>query len=591
MSFDDYCEHSLRTVVSDVLVVGGGAAGSRAAVAAAEAGARTALVLKGDLGRSGSTCLPARGPHGSAYQAADGCSAADDDSPDQHYRDIVDAGLGMADPHLARILADEAPERLGDLISWGFVPDPEPEPSHGRPHWAGYSCFATKPRAHGIWDISAGHAGALVAAAIPQIRRLGVTIVPHVMLSDLLVQDGICVGALGIDGDGELVVFRAATVILATGGVGQLFSRAAASPEVTGDGFAMALRAGAKLVNLEFMQFMIRSLDGGPVLWMLCPEVCNPQGESVLGRYLPSGLTPEEACEARTLHYPFSTRDASRWIDIAICSDAQCSRVEGQDGTTTLAYDSSRCAARARAGLRARPQHHYPGPSTGSVPLPDKPTKVAHLAHASNGGLRVSSRAESTLPGLYAVGETAAGPHGADRLGGNMLPSTQVFGRRAGFSAAACARGGPPPLSAETLTLPRARIARILSQKGNRRSSDVKHQLQEKISQNLSVVRNAAGLTALLDEVAHLREEELLDCTGRLDRRELCKVLELDNLLLVAEAMGRAALMRTESRGSHFRTDFPALDDDQWATNITCRLVNGHPALHKDSLCETKGRG
>lgn len=590
MSSNAHREHSLRTVVSDVLVVGGGAAGSRAAVAAAEVGARTVLVLKGDLGRSGSTCFPAHGPHGSAYQAADGCSAADGDSPGEHYRDIMEAGLGMADPHLARLLADEASERLGDLISWGFVPDPEPDPSRGRPHWAGYSCFATKPRAHGIWDVSAGHAGALVTVAIPQIHRLGVTIVPHVMLSDLLVQDGMCVGALGIDGNGELVIFRAAAVILATGGVGQLFPRAMASPEVTGDGYAMALRAGAQLANLEFMQFMIHSLDGGPVLWMLCPEVRNLQGEPVLGRYLPSEITLEEACEARTLHYPFSTRDASRWIDNAICSEAQRSRGEGQDGTITLAYDSVRCTARARAGLRARPQHHYPGPRVGPVPLPDRPTKVAHAAHAINGGLCISSRAESTLPGLFAVGETAAGPHGADRLGGNMLPTTQVFGRRAGVAAADRARGGPSPLSAETLTAPRERIARFASREGNRRSSDLKRQLQEQVSQNLSVVRNAAGLTALLDEVAHLRAEEL-NCTGGADRPELCKALELDNLLLVAEAMGGAALMRAESRGSHFRADFPALDDDRWTTNITCRLVNGHPALRKESLCDTTGRG
>jgi len=120
---------------------------------------------------------------------------------------------------------------------------------------------------------------------------------------------------------------------------------------------------------------------------------------------------------------------------------------------------------------------------------------------------------------------------------------------------------------------------------GNRRSSDLKHQLQEQVSQNLSVVRNATGLTALLDEVSRLRAEEL-NCTGGADRAELCKALELDNLLLIAEAMGRAALMRTESRGSHFRADFPELDDAGWAISITCRLVNDHPAVRRASVVQ-----
>lgn len=291
--------------MTDVLVIGGGAAGSRAAVAAAASGARTMLVLKGEVGKSGSTCYPAPGAHGSAYQAADGCSAADGDSPDAHHQEIMDAALGMADPRLARILADESPERLRELIEWGFVPDPEPEPLRGRPHWAGYSCFAALPRAHGIWDVTAGHAGALVLAAASQFARWGVEVTPHVMVTDLLVQDGACVGALAIDTDGRPVLLRAAAVVLGTGGAGQLFPQATASHEATGDGYAMALRAGAELVNVEFMQFMARPLPGGGhIHWMLLPDVRNAHGESVLERYLPSGVTEDEAFEARTLHYP-----------------------------------------------------------------------------------------------------------------------------------------------------------------------------------------------------------------------------------------------------------------------------------------------
>lgn len=575
----------MRTLTFDVLVVGGGAAGTRAAVAAAEFGARTAMVLKTEVGRSGSTCFPAHGPHGSAYQAADGCSHADGDSPDRHFDDIMNTGLGMTDGRLARILADEAPERLHELISWGFVPDPEPC-GRDRPHWAGYSCFVSYPRAHGIWDVSAGHAGALVVAAAGRLQHLDVTVIPRTLVTDLLVQDGGCVGALAIDAEAEAFVLQAPSVILTCGGAGQLFPAATASREATGDGYAMALRAGADLVNLEFMQFMARGMpNSGPVLWMLCPQVLNANGEEVLSRYLPSGVDAEEACESRTLHYPFSTRDASGWLDIAIRSEALAGRGIGTRGALTLDYDNPVSRTRARDGKRPRPQHHWPG-DAGPIPLPERSARVTHAAHAINGGVLISEAGESSIDGIYAAGETAAGAHGADRLGGNMLPNSQVFGRRAGLHAAARARNeARSDVRETTLGAPYDRLQRIRSWRGSRRAKDVKLELQEINAKTLYVVRDDRGLAHLDDEIARLREQVLPDTDGS-RATQLWGALEADNMLTVSRMMGAAARMRTESRGGHYRSDFPSRDDKGWREVIFQRWEDGDLQLRRETLDE-----
>jgi succinate dehydrogenase/fumarate reductase flavoprotein subunit len=573
--------HTLRTRHFDVLVIGGGAAGTRAAVAAAESGARTAMVLKTEVGRSGSTCFPAHGPHGSAYQAADGCSHADGDSPDRHFDDIMTAGLGMTDPRLARILADEAPDRLAELISWGFIPDPEPC-GRDRPHWAGYSCFGSFPRAHGIWDVSAGHAGALVTAAASRLQALGVTVMPHTLVSDLLVQDGGCVGALALETDGDAFVLQAPSVILTCGGAGQLFPAATASREATGDGYAMALRAGAKLVNLEFMQFMARGLpDSGPVLWMLYPQVRNAHGEEVLGRYLPAGVDAEQACECRTLHYPFSSRDASGWLDIAIRSEAMAGRGIGPRAALTLNYDNPVSRARARDGKRPRPQHHWPG-APGPVPFPVQAAKVTHAAHAINGGVLISATGQSSIDGIYAAGETAAGAHGADRLGGNMLPNAQVFGRRAGQHAAERARGTQPDVRRATLSAPLDRLQRLQSRRGHRRAKKVKLALQEINARSLYVVRSEEGLIHHEHEISRLRHHVLPEIDTA-QPAELWGAIEAENMLTVSHMMGAAACMRTESRGGHFRSDHPRRDE-AWSEAIVQRWEDGQLRLRREKL-------
>jgi fumarate reductase (CoM/CoB) subunit A len=554
---------------TDVLVVGAGAAASRAALAAAQAGARTIVAVKKQVGRSGATNYPRKGPYGSAWQAADGCSGAED-SPEVHYRDIMSAALGMADARMAWTLAHEAPERLLELEAWGFalIRDPVQKVRH----YTGYSCFGSQPRAHGMAaDARGGHTGNLVATLTRQLAGLDVTVHEHTAVVDLVVRDGACVGALAIDPDGRLVAYRTGAVVLGTGGAGQMFPVNTAPGEMTGDGYAMALRAGAELVNMEFMQYMVRAISGqvpnlGGPFWSLEPVIRDGSGRDLLGAGLPAGVSRDQVYRERTLHYPFSSRDQSRWVDLSIQRTIRAGA--GTARGTVLVDFSGVDPATARL---PRPQHR---PLTTRVEIPDPVIEVTHAAHAVNGGIRVSEWGESTVSGLFAVGETIAGPHGADRLGGGMLAACNVFGARAGRQAAVYARGVErTPLAAAALAAPLARLAQF----GPEQSTDwmsARRALRALAASTLVVLRAARGLESMRAEVRHLRgtlDEPVRGLTGK----TWGHALETDNLLTVAEVMTEAALLRRESRGSHFRDDYPDQDDGRWRVSSFWKLENG----------------
>ncbi|MGH2405341.1 MAG: FAD-binding protein [bacterium] len=560
-----------RVHKTDVLIVGAGAGASRTALAAVEAGARTTIAVKKRVGQSGATNFPRKGPYGSAWQAADGCSGHDD-SPEVHYQDIMTAALGMADARMAWTLAHEAPERLLELEQWGFKLIADPDGS--RPHYSGYSCFASQPRAHGMAaDPIGGHTGNMVATLAGLFTDRGAEVHEHTTVVDLLVEGGVCVGALAINPDGELVAYRAGAVVLATGGAGQMFLVTRVPADVTGDGYAMALRAGAELVNMEFMQHMFTPVAGqqprmsGP-FWSLNPVVRDSKGEDILRSALPSGVTSDEVYLDRTLHYPFSCRDNSKWLDVAIQRAIRAGR--GTARGAVLVDFSHVDTALAR---QPRPQHV---PSSATVELGDPVIEVTHAAHAINGGIRVDEWGQSTVPGLFAVGETIAGPHGADRLGGGMLSACNVFGARAGKRAAEYARGiGRVAISAELIATAMSRLDRF--DRGSGATwPDVRTALKGLATGTLIVLRNPAGLGSMLDEGRRLKRD-LQERVSIPDRQALVHVLETENLLLVAEVMVRAALLRTESRGSHFREDYPDRDDRQWLASIFWKLADGMP--------------
>ena len=414
---------------------------------------------------------------------------------------------------------------------------------------------------------SGGHTGNLVLTLAERLLRANVEVHGNTTVVDLLVDDGECVGAVALSNEGELVIYRAAAVILATGGAAQIFPLNHTPGDITGDGYAMAYRAGAELVNMEFMQYMLRTVHGkapivGGPFWTLNPVLRNPDGDEFLAQNLPDGLTVEEVFEQRTVHYPFSSRDSSKWLDAAIQREVREGRCTPRGGVFVDFSKVDLSTARA-----ARPQHH---PPVERMKMGDRIIEVAHSAHAINGGIRVDENGASTLPGLFAVGETIAGPHGADRLGGGMLAACAVFGKRAGAAAADRANAdGVGEINERSMDPVIERLSKFGGE-GGANWHVIRKQLKTTAGKALIAVRNSDLMSEMLAEVQVLRTETLPAAPAG-DWDGLIRILETDNLLLVAEMMARAALMRTESRGSHFREDFPDTDEKNWNKNIFWR--------------------
>jgi succinate dehydrogenase/fumarate reductase flavoprotein subunit len=554
-----------------VLIVGGGGAACRAALEAAETGVQVVMVMKGTLGESGAT----------AYKVAEmaGFNVADGqvdplDSPEEHYKDIIKAGQGMADPVLARIVAEEAPQALKTLQEWGVPFEKDKD---------GYleflSCFSTRPRTHVI----KGHGEPIIKALVARIRKCSnIKVYENCLVTNLLVQDGECIGAGIIDPSGDYQAIPAGTVILATGGAGQLFARNLNPPDICGDGYTLGYEAGAELVNMEFMQAgfgivhpVVNILNAW--IWSAHPPLTNALGEQFLGKYLPRGVAVTEVMDAHARHFPFSSSDLSCYLEVAVQAEIAEGRGTREGGVfldltgLTDSYldslppgdDFRKMWPITRDYLRGK-----------GVDVLEKPVQIACFGHAINGGLKINERSQTTVSGLYAAGEVAGGPHGADRLGGNMMVTCQVFGARAGRFAAREA------LKKNYISIPESLFKKNRDEVFNVicRNVDVqalKIMLQNEAQQKLLVRRNEAGLKEFINMVHSLRGE-IQKAPSASPRKELWELL---SLLRAGELMAMAALLRQESRGSHFRQDFPGRNDAQFGYPLFIKRVGNQPSI------------
>jgi succinate dehydrogenase/fumarate reductase flavoprotein subunit len=561
----------IRDVSSDVLVIGGGSAASRAALEAKKAGAEVLMVMKGEYGKCGTSAF--RVAELAGFNVADG-QIDSRDNPDEHLKDVLVAGLGMCDQKLARILVDDALRTVPDLEELGVRFERE-----GSRYLTTTGCFATRPRMHIIKD----HAVPIVQALKRGIEKLGVTVLENVMIIRLIVQAGICVGAVGIDRAGELYQFRAKAVVLGAGGAGQLFAMNLNPPDITGDGYALGLDAGAELINMEYMQ------AGFGLVWpvkmtfnswnlVLRPKLSNSLGREFLHLYLPKGVSQDACYDDRMRHYPFSTRDRSCFMDIAVKKEIESGRGTEHRGVF-LDYRSAE-----KKDIQANPS------AAGAMKLWDifrkyllqrghdpgeKLLQISCFGHAINGGLKIDEWARTTVKGLWAAGECAGGPHGADRLGGNMLLTCQVFGTRAGKSAANEARQSKlHEFGDDILKEIEYNLSAISSRKGSIPPASLKHRLQRAMERNILVIKSEKGLKGNLRELEGIKndltEEVLVGSPA-----DVWAVFELRNLLLVGEAISQAALQREESRGSFYREDFPQQVDNRFLRISVSRKVNG----------------
>jgi len=560
---------------ADVVVVGWGGAALRAALEAGRAGARVLVVTKGRLGASGTTSFEVASLAG--FSVPDGAGDPSD-TPEVLYEDIVRNGAGCADPKLVRVLADGAQSAAAFLAGLGV----EFMNTLDGKVLVAMGDFASKPRNRKIH----GHGRPIVQALQKACAEVGVGVMEDTVVLELLRSERGCTGVLAVDLSGGLHAMSAGATILATGGAGQLFEYSLSPPDVTGDGYALGYRAGAELANLEFMQAGFGLIHPFTNIimswfWLLAPKLTNRLGEEFIHRYLPPAVAPESCFRAKVRHYPFTSEDASRYLEIATKREIEAGRGTARRGIFLDLREVNE-AERIPAGsdIAAMWPVSKAWFKAKGLDVMRQPLEVGLFGHAINGGLRIDENAQSTVPGLYAAGEASAGPYGADRLGGNMLLNCQVFGARAGHHAAESARRGQPGIS-EALQRDFANeVNNQLSRSGTRSVTEVKREIKTTMSQHMLVIRNRSGLEACLERL-HAIREELVPTVAVRTPVELVGLREIGSLLEVGELMVRAALMRTETRGGHFREDFPARNEAEWARPIFLRYEAGKACLSR----------
>lgn len=535
----------MQDVHCQVLVIGGGAAAMRAAIAAHDTGAETLIVSKQTPGYSGNSVI-ARSGHSAPFGTAEL-----DDHPELFATDTLRAGSDVNHHPMVWALATEACARIEELMAWGapFLTrdgriETQPSAGHERPR----GCYTVK-------NISTE-----VARPVrQQVDQRGIRTLDHVMLQELLVDNGRCYGAVGLHRrHGEPYVIRAGATILATGGCGEVYAQTTNVTGITGDGMAMALRAGVELVDMEFVQYYpvvlrwpVTRLLASPTLFPLGARLYNTRGERFMAN-LPQGT--ENVTRDIRSRAIFQEIAAGRGIhnDAVIMSLADIDAAAFQRYAPDMAHivDAQQLDYRT-AQFLVRPEAHF-----------------------FCGGVRTDAWGATALAGLYAVGEVAGGCHGANRLANNAFPECYVFGKRAGEHAAAAVTAHTTQFPT-TLATQTHEYLRQLEQRAARPGDDpsgyraVRRTLRQQMWDNVGIVRRTAALQTVLETIRTLTQQAY-DC--RSDRAAtVVRCLELDNLVLVAQAIALAALTRQESRGTHYLEELPEKDDTHWLCNLLVR--------------------
>lgn len=543
-----------RTIDTDVLVIGGGGGGLRAAAAAHDAGARVLILSKGIVGKSGLTQTAVTG-----FQVAFG-NADPRDNPSVHFADSLRGSYGLADPELVEIFTREAVEAVEDIEAFGARFD---RGADGKLIQRSLDSSQTYPR-------SIKHGDSLGTPIMKALRRqINKCEIPrlHDILVTRLLKDGERVsGAVAVDfRTGELLEFRAGATILATGGAGEMFPVNSNTPDSTGDGYVLALNAGADLVDLEFFLMLGHAvLHPAAVRGILftyqyllpkgARPLFNTDGEPFFARYDPDGSdNPARHIHAR-----------------AIFSEVRAGRGSPHGGAY---FDPSSVSMEAL--MESLPSQTKYLQSFG-VDM-SRPIELGVAAHYVCGGVKINPHAQSTVPGLFAVGECSGGPHGAARVGGNSLTEILVFGKRAGrFAAEAAGAARGVRTDAAEVEAECRRVLDFLSgRRGGERPGQIKALLHQVMNDYVGVVRNQAGLRNAADTLDRIMEDDLssmsLASHDRIGNYDWIEALEVSSMVRLGRAMAGAALLRTESRGAHYREDFPEQNDDRWLKNILIR--------------------
>lgn len=556
-------------IETDVLVVGGGGAGVRAALEARKMGVDVFLLTKGYVG-GGDTRISGGGL-GAAFGHADS-----QDSPDKHFSDTVKGGEFLNNQFHVLIMVQEARKTVFELEQYGLIFDRIP----GRPDKYAQVKFGGHrfQRAVGTRAIGTEFGHALRDAVL----NYNIDFSNRTMVTKLLTHDGSVVGATAINMlNGDFHVFKAKSVVVATGGIGGLYyPHSSNMPYATGDGMDMVYQAGAELMDMEMVQFMpyafnhpesaVGMLIGAPGQAGPYGKLLNVKGERIMLTYDPD--FKEHSTRARVACAIVREVIAGRGTKYGGCLLDMHENKLHPDG---LEYFEM---WKEKFRTIYEDLKNYYGSAAAEW---DEPLDVSPSEHYIMGGVVTNEWCETCVPGLFAAGQVEGGTHGANRLGTNSLLHIFVFGRRAGIRATERAeRISSPSINMNQVDEERKRVYKILESKPSKGISptELKRRLQKLMWDYIGPYRSEGGLRYVLDELKKMRKQLIdiqLSSGSTRYNIEWVDALELPNMLDVAEMVARAALFRTESRGAHLRTDYPEKDDKKWLRNIVLKLEAG----------------
>ena len=550
----------------DVLVIGAGLAGQRAALAAAEEGVSVGIMSKVHPVRS----------HSNAAQGGINAALQEDDSWESHAFDTIKGSDYLADQDAVEIMCKAAPDELLHLEHLGVTFHRNEEGKLGTRAFGG----ASAARTYYVADITGQ---AIMHVLYEQLMKFSDDVAryeEYFTTSLAMDDDGNCVGAICRNvRDGSMAHFGAKAVILATGGNGQVWQPTTNALICTGDGIAQAYRVGAKLMDMEMIQYHPTTLAGKGFLITEGARgegahLLNANGERFMEKYAPNKME-------------LASRD--------VVSRAEQTEInEGRgfpDGTVALDIT---VVPRKRIHEALR-EIVLVGRDFAGVDITKEPIHIKPGNHYTMGGVKTDTEGRTNVPGLYAAGEVACvSVHGGNRLGANSLLDTLIFGRRSGVDASERAKGRESvhaPHSAQGAD--EARIAEILGrEKGSgRRVSEIRKEMGETMDKHVAVFREAEGLNEALETIKRLKEEArsaYVDDKGRVFNQDVLAAIELEYMLDCAECTCVGAIHRTESRGAQFRTDFPERNDEEWLKHIDLTRTDDAPEISYSDVTITQ---
>ena len=533
----------IKTISTDVLIIGSGGAGSKAAIEVDNAGLKATIVSKGLSFRSGCTGM-AEGGYNAVFKTVD-----KDDSIEAHINDTLKGGSFLNDKKLVEILVNESPQRLIDLENYGALFDRKENGEIDQRPFGGQSFRRT--------CYQGDRTGAeLLNALKEEIIRRDIECIEEVMITSLVTDADQVIGATGLNlKDSSLIYFKAKSVILASGGAGQLYPVTSNTFQKNGDGYAIAYKAGAQLVDMEQIQFhptgMIapESKKGVLVTEAVRAEggkLMNKDGERFMSKYAPEKMElATRDVVARSIYQEIiegrGTENGGVYLDISHLDDDY---IDEKLETMVLQFENV------------------------GVDIKHGPIEVAPTAHHFMGGLKIKEDASTSLKNLFGAGEVCGGVHGANRLGGNALADTQVFGKIAGVSASQASKDCELKTNDEQVKNEAERIESLIKE-GSIKPKEFKNNIKNLMWEKVAIVRDEKTLNEALAELQQMQKDlDKMDVKDTSQyNSDLVTALEVINMVEICILTVKSAILRRESRGAHFRSDFPE-SKDEWKKSI-----------------------